>query len=48
MANAWNRMFANAIQDTVVKLVPNPVLQGNGVKTAGTIVLASMELSATL
>ena len=25
-----------------------PVLQGNGVKTAGTIVLASMELSATL
>ena len=23
MANAWNRMFANAIQDTVVLLAPN-------------------------
>ena len=23
MANAWNRMFANAIQDTVVRLAPN-------------------------
>ena len=29
-------------------LLFQPVLQGNGVKTAGTIVLASMELSATL
>lgn len=48
MENAWNPTFVNASPDMVGALAQNLVLQGNGVRTAGMIVPASTEPSATL